>query len=60
MRTVSCCFAVFHVTTSPVTPAIYSVKFLVFHFCAPNFSHPVAVTAVEISLYYGMLKHKRG
>ena len=40
MRTVSCCFAVFLVTTSPVTSAIYSVKFFVFHFLGTNFLTP--------------------
>ena len=39
-RTVSCCFTVYLVTTSPVTPAIYSIKFLVFHFLGANFLTP--------------------
>ena len=44
MRTVSCCFPIFLVTTHPTTPVIYSLKFLVFnfldiHFLASSSSH---------------------
>ena len=41
MRTVSCCFTVFHVNANPTTPWIYSI--IVFNFWT-FFSHSVADT----------------
>ena len=37
MRKVYCCFTLFLVTTSPTTPVIYSLKFLVFNFLVIEF-----------------------
>ena len=57
MKTVSCCFAVFLVTTNPATSVIYSLKFVsVLQFLGTNFlTHLAAVTAVKINLYYGLV-----
>ena len=52
-------FLMFHyifVTASPTTPVIYSLKCLVvFNFWALIFQHSVAVTALKISLYQGLV-----
>ena len=37
MRIVSCCFAIFTVTTSLTNPTICSLKFLVFNFLGIDF-----------------------
>ena len=51
MRTVSCCFTVFHVTANPTTSWIYAV--IVFTFW-PFFSHSVANTENEPALGLGV------
>ena len=54
MKTVSCCFILFLVPTSPTTPVIYSLKFVIaFIFWAFIFSHTVAVTENESLLGLG-------
>lgn len=40
MKTVSCRFAIFFLTTSPATPVIYSIKFLILNFLSVDFLAP--------------------
>ena len=55
MKTVSCCFILFLVPTSPTTPVIYSLKFVIaFIFWAFIFYHTVAVTENESLLGLGV------
>ena len=55
MRTVSCCFTLFLVTTSSTTPVIYLLKFvIVFNFWAFIFSHSAEVTGNQAVLELGV------